>query len=338
MRRTTDWAAAAATTLKRALDALTADGGLPGGVVTAGVAGGARHTAASGIVAPECGDAAPDGRTRYDVASLTKIVATWSLVGRAVADGRLDLDAPVRSHLPGLSATAPGAILTVRQILTHTTGLRPSTQLDRYQGRHTPLAQLICEEPLVSAPGARHHYIDRGFILLGLLLTSLHGCELDHPAGTMWRELGMDATAYGPLARAPHVAPTARRLVGAPRLWGTVHDPSAALLGGIAGHAGVFTTTTDLATFAEHALGSAWLAESVTPAAYIEPGRHRGLAWIVTEDGAAYHHGFTGTSLHLAPHTGRYLAICTNAVYHGWQRGRLSALRALALDVIADRA
>ncbi|WP_441246375.1 serine hydrolase domain-containing protein [Kitasatospora sp. McL0602] len=339
----TTWTATTAATLRRALDQLTGSaipgalpGVFPGGVITLGTVGGPRHTLGSGVVAPECGDATPDGRTHYDLASLTKVLAVWPLVGRAVSRGLLDLDAPLHAVDPQLPP--PGRDLTVRQLITHTSGLLPHTRLDRYRGRATPLAQLICAEPLAGTPGAQHRYIDRGFILLGLLLGTLHGRELHDLADEFWRETSLPDTRYGPLARAPRVAPTQPRLAGAPRLWGTVHDPSAALLGGVAGHAGVFSTTADLAVFAEHALGSRWLAESVSPAVPVGPGLRRGLAWLVTDDGAvAYHHGFTGTSLHLGLHTGRYVAICTNAVYHGWERGRLAPLRTLALEAVRRR-
>ncbi|MFD0348218.1 serine hydrolase [Kitasatospora aburaviensis] len=124
------------------------------------------------------------------------------------------------------------------------------------------------------------------------------------------------------------------------------HDDNAALLGGVAGHAGVFTTPADLATFATHLLSShaidgpmgRWLACSMQRQAEIEPGLDRGLAWILADEGrVAYHHGFTGTSLYLAPTTGRYLAICTNAVYHHQDnRTRLAPLRTLALKAITD--
>ncbi|MGW4381625.1 serine hydrolase, partial [Kitasatospora sp. NPDC004531] len=133
------------------------------------------------------------------------------------------------------------------------------------------------------------------------------------------------------------VAPTEQRLLGAPRTWGVPHDPSAALLGGVAGHAGVFSCAEDLAAWAEHLLAGSspladWFAESLRPGPAVEPGVHRGLAWLVTDDGAAaYHHGYTGTSLFLAPPTGRYVVLCTNAVYHGWDRARLADLRTLAL-------
>nr|BEK67369.1 hypothetical protein KPHV_45960 [Kitasatospora purpeofusca] len=193
------------------------------------------------------------------------------------------------------------------------------------RGRTEPLTELICGEDLIAEPGAGHRYINRGFILLGLALAHTRGRRLDELAADLWRSLGMTATAYGPLTRSARVAPTEQRLPGGPRLWGLPHDDNAALLGGVAGHAGVFTTPADLAAFAtalpsSHANGGdvgRWLADSLQPLAGIEPGLDRGLAWILADEGrVAYHHGFTGTSLYLAPHTGRYLAICTNAVYH----------------------
>ncbi|WP_020555660.1 serine hydrolase [Embleya scabrispora] len=137
-----------------------------------------------------------------------------------------------------------------------------------------------------------------------------------------------------------HVAPTEQRLTGAPRIWGGVHDDNAALLGGTAGHAGTFTTANDLAGYAEHLLDPehplhTWLTTSRAPQAPIEPGLDRGLAWLVADDGnVVYHHGWTGTSLFLAPTTGRYIAICTNAVYHGPPGPRLASLRTLARKTI----
>ncbi|MGN5630490.1 serine hydrolase [Streptomyces sp. AC154] len=162
----------------------------------------------------------------------------------------------------------------------------------------------------------------------------------------MWRTLGMNATVYGPVARTHQVAPTEQRIPGAPRIWGTPHDDNAGLLGGIAGHAGVFSTPGDLAVYAQrllaahsdgddHGLGE-WLRSSLIPQAQIEPGLDRGLSWILAAGGrVAYHHGFTGTSLYLAPETGRYLVICTNAVYHGNARTKIAPLRALALKTIS---
>ncbi|MFD8599553.1 serine hydrolase domain-containing protein [Kitasatospora sp. NPDC059646] len=335
-----DWSAEAAAVLGAGLAEAVDGGQFPGGVLTAGRAGADRTTVAHGLVAPECGDARPGPHTRYDLASLTKVLATWPLIGAAVRTGRLDLDAPLRAHRPELPS--PGGDLTVRQLLAHTSGLLPQTGLARYEHSGRPLIEHLCAEPLVSPPGSRHRYIDRGFILLGLLLPALLGRPLHELAAELWHGLGLARTAYGPLPRDPQLAPTEQRLRDAPRTWGAPHDPSAALLGGVAGHAGAFSCAADLAAFAEHLLTGPgpltdWFAESRRPCATVEPGLHRGLAWLVTADDAvAYHHGFTGTSLFLAPHTGRYVVLCTNAVYHGWDRARLAGLRTLALRTLAD--
>ncbi|WP_033218151.1 serine hydrolase domain-containing protein [Kitasatospora phosalacinea] len=337
-RRAADWLRATTAALGDALGAAVDGGQFPGGVLVVGQAGAGRAVAARGVVAPECGEARPDEHTRYDLASLTKVLATWPLVGTAVRAGLLDLDAPLRAAFPGLPS--PGGELTAAQLLSHTSGLLPQTGLARYQHTGRPLVEHLCAEPLVSAPGAHHRYVDRGFILLGLLLPELLGRPLPVLADGLWRGLGLDATAYGPLPRDPWLAPTEQRLRGAPRTWGIPHDPSAALLGGVAGHAGVFSSAADLAAFAEHLLGASgplpeWFALSRRPRTAVEPGLHRGLAWIVTADGSvAYHHGFTGTSLYLAPPTGRFVVLCTNAVYHGWDRARLAGLRGMALRAL----
>jgi CubicO group peptidase (beta-lactamase class C family) len=340
---TVPWAETVLAELHDCLDLMTADGAVPGGVIAHGTYDSRPGFLTSGIVAPECGDTRPGPDTVYDVASLTKVLATWPLIGSLDS---LDLDVPVRDLLRHLPADAPGGQVTVRQILAHTSGLRADTRLDQYRGTGTDLAELICREDLIAEPGTGHRYINRGFILAGLLLAQVTDQRLDELAADLWQGLGMPATQYGPLDRAAHVAPTERRFPGAPRLWGLPHDDNAALLGGVAGHAGVFSTPTDLATYASallrgHHEGSplgVWLAESMAPHAVIEPGLNRGLAWILADEArVAHHHGFTGTSLYLHPATGRYLAICTNAVYHHQDnRTRLAPLRALALKAITD--
>ncbi|MFD7902966.1 serine hydrolase domain-containing protein [Kitasatospora sp. NPDC059747] len=232
--------------LHQCLDMLVDDGALPGGVIAYGTRDSRPEFAASGVVAPECGGARPGPDTLYDAASLTKVLATWPLIG--LADG-LTVDTPVRELLPDVPNGAPGGRVTVGQILAHTSGLRADTRLDQYRGRTEPLAALICGEPLISEPGAGHRYINRGFILLGLALAHVHGRRLDELATDLWQSLGMTRTTYGPVGRSPEVAPTEQRLAGGPRLWGIPHDDNATLLGGVAGHAGVFTTPADLATF-----------------------------------------------------------------------------------------
>ncbi|HEY8454574.1 MAG TPA: serine hydrolase domain-containing protein [Actinopolymorphaceae bacterium] len=316
----------------------------PGGVIVSGTIGGERHVVTAGTVAVELGDTPPSEGTLFDVASLTKVVATWPLVGRALRDRLLELDAPVRDFLPPISGEAPSGQATIEELLTHTSGLRAATRLDQYRGADAPLHELLCREPRDDTSGA-HRYINRGYILLGLALSYVTGRALDELANDLWGEIGMRSTRYGPVDRGPGVAPTEQRIVGAPRIWGSAPDDNAALLGGVAGHAGVFATPYDLARYAEHLLTvhsddrsvlGHWLRTSMVPHTAIEPGLDRGLSWILADAGrVAYHHGWTGTSLYLAPHTGRYIAICTNAVYYGPSRGRLTPLRTLALQTIA---
>lgn len=370
----TSWRERTTLEAKAALQEFVDQGGAPGGVVAFGEVG-AGHGAdpvvvSAGIVAPECGDAPPGGDTLYDVASLTKVLATWPLVGLAIAENRLELDAPVGAYLPasdsasGPSGAAqdvfdrfppdrfPSAGVTVRQLLSHTSGLMVRTRLDRYLGESRPLAELICAEPLEWEPGSRHKYISRSFILLGLLLP----CLLDRPferaaAELVWRPAGMRRTAFAPVSRGSDVAPTEQPFPGAPRIWGQVHDENARLLGGVAGHAGVFSTAADLAAYAASVLDPQaplhpWLRQSVRREVPVPPsntptegspvgtGLARGLAWLVTDTGVAFHDGFTGPSLFLAPETGRYLALCTNAVYHGRSRRGLRALRRRLLDLV----
>ncbi|MFI5621531.1 serine hydrolase domain-containing protein [Streptomyces sp. NPDC051567] len=327
--------------LHETLRAVVADGATPGGVVVTGTVGGDRAVLTAGAVAPERSPEPPDRHTVYDVASLTKVIATWPLVGRAVDQGLIDLDAPVRDALPPMSGDTPSGEPTVRQLLAHTGGLRATTRLDRYWNAELPLHEVLCRDPLEDTPGRAHRYINRGYVLLGLALAHVHRQPLDELADALWAGLGLRDTVYGPVARSPRVAPTEQRLPGVPRVWGSVHDDNAAVLGGIAGHAGVFTTTSDLATFAERLLAAhadegsalgAWFRAGLVPQAVMAPGLHRGLGWITAHEGrVAYHHGFTGTSLYLSPTTGRYLAICTNAVHNGPSRTRIAPLRSLAL-------
>lgn len=331
--------------LKETFEGVVADGAAPGGVIAYGTTSATPQFLRTGVIAPECGDEVPSPHTAYDIASLTKVVATWPLVGQAVHAGLLDLDEPIRDFLPAMNSETPSADATVRQLLAHTSGLRASTRLDHYRGSDLPLHELLCREPLDDTPGT-HRYINRGHILLGLALSHVNNTPLDRLAEALWEGLDVNSTMYGPVARSHQVAPTEQRILGAPRVWGAAHDDNAALLGGIAGHAGVFSTPHDLATYAQrllaahaqgddHSLGE-WLHASLVPQTQIEPGLDRGLSWILAAGGrVAYHHGFTGTSLYLAPDTGRYLVICTNAVYHGNARTKIAPLRALALKTIS---
>src|SRR5690606_25870185 len=162
-RASASWAEPALETMRAALERMVNDRQTPGGVIAAGTIDTEPAYAAAGTVAPD-GVGRPGPSTLYDVASLTKVVATWPLIGDAVSQGLLDLDAPVSAYFPEARPGAGGAV-TVREILTHTSGLMASTRLDRYIGETRDVAEAILAEPLAD-PGT-HRYINRGFILLG---------------------------------------------------------------------------------------------------------------------------------------------------------------------------
>jgi CubicO group peptidase (beta-lactamase class C family) len=330
-------------TLERAVDA----GEVPGGVAVVGTLDSQCLACVGGLTSALPG-AATGEHVHYDVASLTKVMATWPLVGRAQAAGLLDLDAPVGPWFPGGDAappvTLPGAEVTPRRILTHTSRLDPVTDFARYIGSGRTLAECILAEPL-QGPGRR--YIDRGFILLGLLLERVHGCSLDVIAQELWTEIGLSETAYGPVARGAGTAPTERRLAGAGPAWGVVHDESTALMGGVAGHAGVFTTGADLGRFARAVLAGLqgepgpippdFSRESAVVHAPVARGLGQGLAWLVEADGLLHHSGYTGTYLAVDPGRGRYVGLLTNAVHHGRARVGLDALRRAVRSAVRDR-
>ncbi|MFI5868260.1 serine hydrolase domain-containing protein [Streptomyces sp. NPDC051546] len=337
------WVGCAEPRVDRLLSGLVAGGQSPGAVAVLGTLGGSRMVVSAGVVAPECGDAAPTRHTRYDAASLTKVMVVWPLVGIALDAGLLDLDRPVGTYAGELPQGLPGAAVTVRQILTHTAGLMARTRIDSYGSSRLPLAELICAEPLESVPGTVHRYVDRGFILLGLILPRLLGMPLERLAQELvWEPAGLTRTTYSPVGRGPDVAPTMGHFPDGPRMWGQVHDDNAAFLGGAAGNAGVFTTAADLAAYAVHLLTThdaptSWLRRSIQGHVKARPGAARGLAWLVSDTGVVHHHGFTGTSLFVVPDTGRYLALCTNAIYHGRERRALPGLRADLIKLIAEQ-
>ncbi|GAB3717715.1 serine hydrolase domain-containing protein [Nocardiopsis oceani] len=335
-----DWLTETGAQIRGVLKVLVDAGWVPGGAAVVGT-GGMWEFVAVGRIDGEH-DTAPD--VSYDVASLTKVMATWPLVGRAVAEGILDLNAPMSEYFP--ADGLPGAWVTARQILTHTSRLNQVTWMERYVGTDQDLAEAILADPL-EEPG--YLYIDRGFILLGLLLERLYGKGLDRLAAGLWSDLGMRATTFGPLARTPSVAPTERRLVGAAPAWGVVHDEAAALMGGVAGHAGAFTTAIDLGAFAREMLrlyggGSegpvpgSFVRESWSPQVDAGARLSRGLGWLVTPEGVVYHNGFTGTSLFMHPESGRYVGVLTNAVHYGRDRTGLVDLRTAARSALTPQA
>ncbi|RJQ82053.1 class A beta-lactamase-related serine hydrolase [Pseudonocardiaceae bacterium YIM PH 21723] len=243
----------------------------------------------------------------FDLASVTKpivAIAVLSLVDRGV----LGLDDPIDRYLPGRSAE-----ITIRQLLNHTSGLPGSTPL--YRDHPTRESLLAAIGPVKAPPGTVVEYSSQGFILLGLIASAATGSPLDHlVADLVTRPLGMTSTRFGPVtgAVATEDCPWRGRVV-----CGEVHDENAVVLGGICGHAGLFSTLADMET----------LGRSLTAGLFPFPGMRtcqteglnlrRTLGWQLDTPGLspiAYGHtGFTGTSLWIDGD--RYHVLLTNRVH-----------------------
>lgn len=332
-------------------------GELPGAVLFAGVR--AETTLAVALGAAELG---PPGTQRamelgtpFDLASLTKVVATTPAALRLVAAGELELDAPVSRYLPGLAPEARD-LLTIRHLLTHTSGLPATFEAEPANRSPEELLAAIVGLAPSSPPGSLVRYSDCGFIVLGAVVEAVAQLRLDRAVEELVsRPTGLQGACFCPAGSvAAAAAATEPDRAGRP-LVGRVHDETAAALGGRAGHAGLFATAADVARsariwtipsdFLPH-----WLRDEAlrlqTPAL---EGR-RGLGWVCRGDPfdclgplwpatAVSHTGFTGTSVALDPRSGIWVVLLTNAVHLGRGRSPIAALRrrvhteiALAVD------
>lgn len=289
----------------------------------------------------------PDS-TLWDIASITKVMGTTSAAMRLVDTRRLSLDAPVRQYLPQF-AGGPKDRVTVRMLLDHTSGLRSYVPFFKQARTRDAAKALLYAEPLVRQPGNSAVYSDLNAILMGLVLESVSGLQLDSlVTREVFRPLELQATTFRPRASVHRrTAPTA--------LWrghpvqGQVNDPNAVVFGGAAGHAGIFSTGMDLARYAQ-----AWLRNGagphgqwVTPATmrqFLTRGEKSGprlLGWDTPElDGkepslfgtlisqAAYGHtGFTGTEIWVDPAHDLFLVFLTNRTFDPRGRNAHHALR-----------
>ncbi len=269
--------------------------------------------------------------TIFDLASLTKVVATAPSIMRLVQFGQLRLDEPVAHFIPEFGANGKDNV-TVRQLLTHYSGLRPDLDLNiAWEGQATAF-RMAHDEKLQTPPGSQFVYSDINFIELGELVQQMSGMSLDKYAMVhIWGPLGMTHTRFQPPAAwAPKIAETLwidnHRL-----LRGVVHDPSAQRMGGVAGHAGVFSTAGDLAHYAqalidrETILTPDAIEKMTTPQQPPNAIEVRGLGWDIDSPfssnrgaflpvGSFGHTGFTGTSMWIDPNTNTYIILLTNSV------------------------
>jgi uncharacterized protein YbbC (DUF1343 family)/CubicO group peptidase (beta-lactamase class C family) len=304
--------------------------------------------------------------TIFDVASLTKVVATTTSIMILVEQGKVRLNERVASYIPGFERYGKGDI-TIRHLLTHVSGLRPDVDLvDPWIGYEKAIALSIEEVP-TSRPGERFVYSDINFILLGDIVRRVSGLPLDRFArDRIFEPLGMRDTSFNPHATlGPRIAPTENcTRFGWPcqgpdmsMLRGFVHDPTARRMGGVAGHAGLFSTAADLAIFCRMLLNggvhdgarilSPLAVEKMTSAATPDlEANTRGLGWDIDSTfssnrgellpiGSFGHTGFTGTSIWIDPATEMFVVFLSNRV-HPDGKGDVTPLRARVATVAAS--
>ena len=284
--------------------------------------------------------------TIYDAASLTKVIATTTAAMQLVDRGKLDLEASVARYIPAFAQHGKEAV-TVRHLMTHMSGLRAGIPAQPAWSGYDAAIERACAETLRSLPDSSFVYSDINYILLGEIVRVVGGRSLHEYAATeIFGPLKMHDTGFlPPKEKLARIAPT--ELVDGAMIHGIVHDPTARRMGGVAGHAGLFTTTADVARFCRMLLGGGQLdgVRILSPAAVAEMTKpqndgsdRRGLGWDIDSRfsaprgrwfpaGASFGHtGWTGTSLWVDPATKTFLLFFSNRV-HPDGKGDVTPLR-----------
>ncbi len=320
-----------------ALDAITEeairDGYIPGAVVLVGHQGKIvfRKAYGSRALVPQKEAATVD--TIYDAASLTKVIATTPAMMKLVEQGRVRLADPVTAYLPEFQGGM--SEITVRDLMIHFSGLRPDLDLvPVWSGYETGIQKALIDKP-TDPPGAKFVYSDINFELLGEIIRRVSGKTLDEfVQEQIYRPLGMRDTGYRPAASlVDRIAPTEIDATTGQPLRGVVHDPTARYMGGVAGHAGVFTTVDDLAIYAEMMLGMgqragvrifapATVERFTAQATAVGQPVIRGLGWDIDSPyssnrgelwvGGYGHTGFTGPAIWIHPASQSFIVIMAN--------------------------
>jgi len=346
---------------------------LPGAVVLVGRHGRVVWRKAYGARAVEPQRETMTTDTIFDLASLTKVVATTTSIMILVEQGKIRLGDPVVQFIPEMKGEGRDAI-TIEQLLIHMTGFAPDFDLrDRWTGYDEAMKRLY-REPLRSQPGVRFVYSDINYIALGEVVHRVSGQMLDEFARrNIFVPLGMRDTGFRLETRLrARIAPTEKRRgqmnylgdssadagsEGDQWLRGQVHDPTSFRMGGVAGHAGLFSTADDLAIFCQMLLnGGAYkgarilsplsIATMIQPHAVAESGAARGLGWDIATTfsanrgdlfplGSFGHTGFTGTSIWIDPASDSFVIFLSNRV-HPDGKGDVASLRGRVASIVAS--
>jgi uncharacterized protein YbbC (DUF1343 family)/CubicO group peptidase (beta-lactamase class C family) len=308
--------------------------------------------------------------TIFDMASLTKVMATTPAIMQLFEQGRIRLDDPVTAYWPEFGANGKEHI-TILELMTHYSGLPPDLDLKQPWSGYAHAMQRIVDVKPIAPPGTRFIYSDINFETLGELVRRISGEPLDeYCARHVFGPLGMKETFFRPLVTHPQdrarIAPTQHQFGRTGKiLWGEVHDPTSYRMGGVAGHAGLFSTADDLAIYAQMLLdGGSYRGVKILSPLTVEkmtspqtpPGATvlRGLGWDIGSPyasnrgelfpvGSYGHTGFTGTSLWIDPLTQTYVVIMSNRVHPDGKgdviamREKIATLVAAALGPMSDR-
>jgi len=323
--------------LDAAMQTAIRDGMIPGGVLIVGHQGRIVHRKAYGNRATFPTRESMTLDTIFDIASLTKVVATTPALMKLFEQGKVRMTDPVTAYLPEFQGGHSD--ITVRDLMTHFSGMRPDLELEpSWSGYETGIRRALIEKP-VDPAGTRFVYSDINFILLGEMVRRLSGRSLDEFAREqIFEPLGMHETMFRPPeSLRSRIAPTEVDAATKIPLRGVVHDSTARFMGGVAGHAGVFSTGDDLAKYAGMLLAGGEtvgtrILSALTIQRFASPNSPpdqpvlRGLGWDIDSPYSAPrgelfpltsygHTGFTGTSLWLDPESHTFVLLLTNSVH-----------------------
>ncbi|MDQ6885780.1 MAG: serine hydrolase [Gemmatimonadota bacterium] len=307
-------------------------GGFPGAAVVVGRKGAAVWEKGFGTLDWSRDTRVSPKQTIYDLASLTKVVGTTTAIMVLFDEGKVALDSSVQSYLPAFQGEGKDRV-TVRQLLEHRSGLPADRDLWRMAHSPEEARRAVLETPLVCRPGDCFIYSDLGAATLGMLVEAVSGEGLDQfLAERVFTPLGMTNTFFRPAdSLKARIAPTELTPPRGYPLRGEVHDENAYALGGVSGHAGLFSTVSDLSIFAQMMLnggsynGTRIISDSTVRIFIRRAAGNRALGWAVADgtggsgrylsESAYGHTGYTGTSLWIDPDREMFVILLTNRVH-----------------------
>ncbi|MFL5616547.1 MAG: serine hydrolase domain-containing protein [Gemmatimonadaceae bacterium] len=295
--------------------------------------------------------AVPDEHSLWDLASLTKVVGMTTAIMQLHEQGKVDLDAPLQRYIPEWQGPHK-ELVTVRQLITHTSGLPAFKAYDQQTHDRDSIAKLMFGTQLDTLPGVRMIYSDIGAYMLGRLVERLSGESLDqYVLNHVFKPLGMNETMYNPpAALKPRIAPTEIDPIRGGKVWGVVHDERAYYLGGVSAHAGIFSSAHDLSRFARMYLNGGTLngvriVQPQTIALFTtRQVEDRALGWQkpdgrnsaghLMSDRAFGHTGFTGTSIWIDPARDVFVILLSNRVNPTRANTKIGRVRVAIADAV----